>query len=600
MLTQFQQLLLDRIARDEETEATANRICLHAEDVSRGTLCSMLTVDRAGHLHPLAGPSLSAEYAAQLDGIAIGPEVGSCGSAVYLRKPVIVTDIFTDPRWARYRSLAEPLGVRACWSSPILSGDGRSLGAFGFYFRDERGPTAAEESLVAECLGLSTILLDRREARLDNLRLTYVDAMSGLGNRAAFERAMADAVAAPGRLGLLLLDIGHLKTINADLGYAAGDMLIREIGLRLRSETRAGRAFRLGAGEFAILQLPQDIPQDLSRLAAGMLATLRTPALCGSYFMSPIVSCGGAVLDRFEPRDPELLRRKADRALEHARTNARGRFVAFEEGQAVASQHRVQVMQVTHALRDYRIEAHYQPVVRLDTQEIVGLEALCRMRMPDGTLVPAAQMVAGLNDGATASLVTDRMLDLLARDLRGWLDEGARLHFVSLNVGMADFRRGDLQQRVTRVLARYDLSPRQLLIEVTEQVNFDDYGSYVKDAVARLRAAGFRVALDDFGTGYASLAQLLATPIDVIKTDRSLMQGFRAGTAGEIFVKALLEMAQGLGAELVVEGVETGLQAAQLQALGCPLAQGYFFSKPADVETINEMLLGPRKRAAIQ
>jgi GAF domain-containing protein len=161
-----------------------------------------------------------------LDGIPIGPDVGSCGSAAFLRKAVAVEDIFTDYRWAPYKGLAEglaePLGVRACWSSPIFGGDQCVIGAFGFYYRDCRGPNTEEERIVAECTELSAILLNGHQIRAENYQLSYIDVLSGLGNRASFEGALAAASRGAGRLGLLVLDIDHLKSVNDDFGHATG------------------------------------------------------------------------------------------------------------------------------------------------------------------------------------------------------------------------------------------------------------------------------------------------------------------------------------------------------------------------------------------
>jgi EAL domain-containing protein (putative c-di-GMP-specific phosphodiesterase class I) len=190
----------------------------------------------------------------------------------------------------------------------------------------------------------------------------------------------------------------------------------------------------------------------------------------------------------------------------------------------------------------------------------------------------------------------DRMLGLVARDMRRWLDQGIRLRHVGVNVSMADFLRGDLRQRIMDAFSQYQAPLRQLMLEVTETIQLDDGDRKVVSAIERLRAEGVLVALDDFGTGYASLTHLLSFPVDMIKTDKSLMDRIAPGDAGEVIIKALLEMARGLGIRILVEGVESSAQAAQLERLGCKLAQGYLFGRPASPEAINEMLLGPGAR----
>jgi diguanylate cyclase (GGDEF)-like protein len=551
----------------------------------------MVTVDRAGRLHPLAAPSLPGEYSAALDGVPIGPAVGSCGSAAFLRKAVAVTDIFTDHRWAPYKAIAEPLGVRACWSSPILGAGERVIGAFGFYYRDSRGPSAEDERIVAECTELSGIMLDRQELRAENYRLSYIDALSGLGNRANFEATLAEASCGVGKLGLLLFDIDHLKCINEDFGYVTGDLLIREVGRRLGRQVRPARAFRMGGGEFAVLLDGPDADRDMSRTAARILTAMREAVWCGGHVLSPGITCGGATLHPFHPRDPEMVRQQASVALRHAKQTRRGGFVPFREPLAAASVRRSQVLQTaTRALVEHRVEAHYQPIVQLDTREVIGLEALYRVRTPQGGIVPAGQLAAAMRAPSTASLVTDRMLALVARDLRGWLDQGIGLKHVSVNVSMADFRRGNLRKRIMAAFSQVPLS--HLILEVTETVQLDDDDRKVIGQLEQLRAEGVLVALDDFGTGYASLTHLTSFPVDIIKTDKSLMDRIALGEPGEVIIKALLEMARGLGIHILVEGVESGEQAAQLERLGCKLAQGFFFGSPATPEAITEMLRG--------
>jgi EAL domain-containing protein (putative c-di-GMP-specific phosphodiesterase class I) len=218
---------------------------------------------------------------------------------------------------------------------------------------------------------------------------------------------------------------------------------------------------------------------------------------------------------------------------------------------------------------------------------------LYRVRTSQGRIVPAGQLTAAMRAPSTASLVTDRMLALVARDIRRWLDQGIRLQHVSVNVSMADFRRGDLCKRIMAAFAHHEVPLSHLILEVTETVHLDEGDRKVVSAIERLRAEGVLAALDDFGTGYASLTHLLSFPVDIIKTDKSLMDRIAPGDAGEVIIKALLEMARGLGIRILVEGVENNAQAVQLERLGCRIAQGFFFGSPATPEAITKMLQGP-------
>jgi len=147
MLVYLQNLILEMVARGEELRVTMDRLCREVERLAPGTLCSILSVGADGAMHPVAGPSLPNEYNNAVDGVKMGPTAGSCGTAAFRRREVTVTNIQTDPLWADYKQLAEPLGLRACWSSPILS-SGRVVATFAFYYRECRGPTEFERDIV--------------------------------------------------------------------------------------------------------------------------------------------------------------------------------------------------------------------------------------------------------------------------------------------------------------------------------------------------------------------------------------------------------------------------------------------------------------------
>lgn len=594
MLTQFQQSILKMISEDEGIEATANRICREAESFAPGVFCSMVTVDRAGQLHPLAAPNLPDEYSAALDGIVIGPEVGSCGSAAFLNRAVAVTDISADHRWAPYKSLAEPLGLKACWSSPIAGSRDRVLGAFGFYYLDHRGPRPDEERLVAECTDLSSILLDRQEARAENFRLRYLDALTGLGNRAGLERAIRQAARAGRMLGLILLDIDHLRDINDEHGHAGGDALLRRLAQRIQAAAGPARAFRTHGGEFALLLEDSASATALPQMAERLLSLQQGMHACEGHRIAFRLSCGAATLHPLEFGDPAMLGWRAGLALRDAKTHERGRFVLFTQKLAADSARRFQAMHIARrALAEDRLEAHYQPLVEVGTGRIVGVEALARVRTPQGEILPAGRLGPAMQAASTTTDITDRMLALVARDTRRWLDHGIELPHVGVNLSRADFDRDDLCERILGALAREEVPPGQIVLELTETIYLDDGDRRVVAAVERLREEGLRVALDDFGTGFASLTHLLKVPVDIIKADKSLVDRLSPGSDGDVILKALAEMARGLGLKLVVEGVETAAQAARLAALGCGIGQGFLFGKPMPAAALERMLLEP-------
>ena len=235
MTIELQNIILEMIARGEPLSATVERLCFEVEAMAPGAVCSVLLVDE-GRLHPLAGPSLPGHYSAALYNLEIGPFVGSCGTAAYLAAPVTVTDIANDPKWADFKGLALPLGLKACWSTPICSG-GRVVATFAFYYREQRGPSDLEKLIVDACVHLCAIAIERDQRVRERQRLTYVDALTGLPNRASFNKALAEHLSPLPSWGILLADLDNLKVVNDTFGHSTGDELISTVGQRIASVT---------------------------------------------------------------------------------------------------------------------------------------------------------------------------------------------------------------------------------------------------------------------------------------------------------------------------------------------------------------------------
>ncbi|WP_187640073.1 EAL domain-containing protein [Bosea sp. F3-2] len=233
---------------------------------------------------------------------------------------------------------------------------------------------------------------------------------------------------------------------------------------------------------------------------------------------------------------------------------------------------------------------YYQPIIRLDTAEIVGVEALARMRLDDGRIVTAGEFQEALQDSKIAHRITTQMLASVASDMAEWQSAGLHIQHASLNVTSADFQKGDLAQRVARALDKAGLSMRHLVVEVTEQVFMGGRRDGVARTMEALRACGMLVALDDFGTGFASLTHLLDFPIDIIKIDRSFVSAIDSGARSAVIVESLLTMTRRLGMKIIAEGIETQSQAQRLEEMGCRFGQGYLYSPPVPALVIRELL----------
>ncbi len=592
-MLRLQNIILEMVAKGESLIETADRLCREVEAMMPDIACSIVGLDHAGCLRPLAAPSLPTSYSDAIDGLGIGPLVGSCGTAAYLGEPIASRDIAQDERWDRYRHLILPLGYLACWSSPILDARGKVLGTFAFYYREPREPNETERAVVAACVHLCVIAMERHDRVMERERLANIDDLTGLANRACFNTALGGLDCAdPGSWALLALDLDNLKVVNDTFGHHAGDILLREVAARIAAACAPDRTFRLGGDEFAIIVQSPETLRDLDGAAERILDRLGQPVQGAGHVLYPRATIGGAVLAHGD-RLAEAVRQNADFALYHAKETGRGGFVRYWPGIGTSITRRLSaIREVDAALRDDRIDVHYQPVVRLDTRDIVGVEALCRMTGEDGRIRPAAEFCEATSDAHIACALTDLMTARVAADVRRWLDMGIPFQHVGVNVSSADFHRGKLHEHLSAPFLKQGVPLEHLIVEVTEGVYMGQRDESIAAAIGALRENGLKIALDDFGTGFASLTHLLTVPVDIIKIDKSFVARLAPENASAAIVEGLFLTAQKLGMKVVAEGIEHEEQAAQLRAFGCALGQGWLFSRAVDRHAMTDLLLG--------
>ncbi|MDT8758436.1 EAL domain-containing protein [Sphingomonas psychrotolerans] len=589
-MLELQNTILEMVARGEALSAVTEKLCRKVEALAPGAFCSVLEVDAAGLLHPVAGPSLPDHYSAALDGTMIGPMVGSCGSAAYLCEPVAVTDIAVDPRWIGFAELALPLGLRACWSSPIVNARRAVIGTFAFYYRECRGPTPLERQLVSTCVHLCSIAISHHRWQVEQHRRAFEDPLTGLPNRAAFAAALEHLPCdAPDSWGLLMVDLDNLKIVNDTFGHHIGDRLIEAAAERVADAVAPHKAYRLGGDEFAVLVRSAASSADLEKAADSVLAALAAPVDCGGHSTAPSATIGSAILSLGDTA--ERVRQNADIALYHAKETLRGGFVHYSPHIGSRITKRLEaIRQVDAALREDRLLAYYQPIYRLDSRAIVGFEALCRMREAD-RLVPTADFQDATGDLWIATALTERMLGLVAADIKAWMDRGLLVDHVSVNLCAADLHGGQIADQLRRTMGAAGVPLDRIVLEMAEAAYVGQPDHAIARQLVSLRQQGVRVALDDFGTGISSLTRFMTAPLDFLKIDRKLVERLARDRISGAIVEALLHIAREAGVHVVAEGVETAEQADLLSAAGCNFAQGYFFSEPLNGEAATALLV---------
>ncbi len=400
-LLALQRDALEAIAGGATLNELAELICRRAESLTPDVICSILRVDEAGYLHPLGAPSLPPIYSQAIEGLKIGPTVGCCGTAAWRGEPVFVADINTDPLWEPYRDLPLPPGLRACWSIPIKLKNGRVAGTFAFYFRGGRGPTDLHRKIVATCVHLCTLAIERHESEANINHLAYFDHLTGLPNRGRLQSEIASVLAAssanPRRVALLCIDIDHFKYVNDTLGHSSGDLLLVEVARRLAAHAgETGIVGRMGGDEF-VMALPGCNVDQAVTAADALQESLCQPVMVDGLSLPLSVSIGISIYPDDSADIDELLM-NADVALYGAKRSGRGICKVFRpEMNARAEERMLLGTELKDALARGELDLHYQPQVRIGDGVVCGVEALTRWshpalgNIPPDSFIPVAE-----------------------------------------------------------------------------------------------------------------------------------------------------------------------------------------------------------------
>jgi diguanylate cyclase (GGDEF)-like protein len=573
------------IAIGVDLAPTIEELCRLVEVALPEITCSVQVVQE-GRLVPPAAPSLPPGFVEALARLPSGPAIAGLETANWSGDSSPVGE--ETELWRHdYTAMASPYGYKACLSEPVKAGH-RTAGTFAFNYRSDRSASPQEREIMTSCVHLCTIAFERTERVQERQRLAYTDPLTGLPNRARFSDLLAGFEnGAQGGWSLLLLDLDNLKLVNDTFGHVAGDDLIKIVADRLKEAAKPNKTFRLGGDEFAVV-VEHDSADKLAKVAGDLLSAIKQPAACAGHRVLPGATIGGAVSELAQATSET--RQKADIALYHAKERNRGGYAACREDLGSILIKRFQAIRdVTAALQEDRIIPFYQPIVRLDTLEVVGFEALCRMKAASGAIIPAADFHEATKDAQVAAELTQCMLVKVSSDARRWLEKGLPFQHVGINLSAAD-PHSTLQQRLCEIFGEAGVPLQHIILEVTESVYLGRTDHAISDEIEQLRATGMRVALDDFGTGFSSLTHLLTVPVDIIKIDKSFIDRLIPNDPGAAIVEGLLNIAHKLGIRVVAEGIETVEQLEQLRQLGCSLGQGYLFSKPVDWQTATELL----------
>ena len=474
----------------------------------------------------------------------------------------------------------------------------RWLRAFIYPVRDETGGLL-EIGLILEDF------TDRKTLEDKLAHQAFHDTLTGLPNRALFvdrlghalsiarQNAVRDGASDEGKVALLFLDLDNFKHVNDSLGHDAGDMLLVEVARRMKACLRPGDTVaRFGGDEFAALLEVNEGADGAIGLAERIAQTLRVPIMMEGHEMIVKTSVG-IVLNKPGEEGGEDLLRRADIAMYRSKSGGKDRYEVFSEEMNGYELRRLKLEEDLRKAIKYReFRIHYQPQVLLETGEIVGFEALVRWEHPErGLLAPSEFISLAEETGMIIPLGRWVLTEACrqARIFREKLVSDPPLK-MSVNLSARQFRHPELVKEVTTALYENGLDPSELSLEITESVIMQEQTS-AKVILVELKDLGLTLVMDDFGNGFSSISYLKKFPVDVLKIDRSMVEGVNESSEDAAIVSATISLAHALGLTVVAEGIETTEELEELHSLGCNFGQGYYWQKPCLAEQALEMIV---------
>ncbi|WP_374405812.1 putative bifunctional diguanylate cyclase/phosphodiesterase [Pelagerythrobacter sp.] len=554
-------------------------------------------------LQPAAVTRATGEDAASLCHFARQALISIAGNhdpvarAIASRIPVVEDSIGQSAMAFARRLVAMKCGMRCAIAIPVLCGE-RVVAVMEFMTPMDSAPREGLLDLLMQVSAQVARMHERVEMAERLSHDALHDPLTGLPNRQLFSDRLKRAAQMQARAGtgycVLFLDLDRFKAVNDGFGHAIGDAALVEVAGMLAQcvERDAARAqttiARMGGDEFCILIEDDAVTVDAvaEAVAHRIVQTVGAPLALGRHTVRIGVSVGLAKSGD-GARDGEMIVRDADDAMYAAKAAGRSRVMVHDEVRRQETARRDRLLQqlaegIAGGFTGFSIA--YQPIVALADGAINGFEALARWSSPEGESVPPSEFIPLIEDNELIDelghWVLDRALAALARmNARRGAQAPLRM---SINVSPLQLRRA-FPQQVADLIARHGVAPGSISLEVTEGVALGE-DEETAAVIAELRALGLSLSIDDFGTGYSTFSYLQKFPFETLKIDRSFVSAISEGQAGVDIVRAIIELARGLGVSIVAEGTETEEHIEALRLLGCDQAQGYYFSEPLEFD----------------
>jgi diguanylate cyclase (GGDEF)-like protein/PAS domain S-box-containing protein len=581
MNDELQFKVLSAMAREESLPDVMKLICQEIGRIAPEIGISIRQFDEQGCLPLVAEFNLPAGLIQSLESLA----ERSILKKMDVKKSIMLN--FTDPASDNGEcvdhQLSQSFGFTAGWVNTIRSNNGRTLGTFTLYYRENHLPAVQHHRLLETSLKLCALALERDSFINDIERLAYYDSLTTLPNRRLLmmkaNTMIANAQRSQSSMAVLFIDINKFKQINDSLGHAAGDSLLSEIANRLQSSVR-GNDFvsRLSGDEFVVILSPSNTEQAIA-FSERMINKLSEPVMLDDVKITPSASIGIGIYPD-HGNDIHSLLLHADQAMYKAKSAGRQAIEVFDPVISDSADDELTLsMALKSALESNQLALHYQPQIILDNNQLFGVEALARWCHPELGDIPPGRFIPLVRDAGMMPGLNQWVLTEACRQMAQWRDSGLEVPHMSVNIFPVAFRDRAIVELIETLLEKYRLLPSCLTLEVTEDFILDATDTVIS-VITEVRQSGVSLSIDDFGTGYSSLSYLLRLPVNTIKLDKSFIDDIEDSASARTLAQSIAGICKSLHLNIVAEGVENDAQLEILRGLGYQIAQGYCIALP--------------------